>query len=215
MLIGIAAAFCQSGGFSECGFRINQAPRSDGHLSRVVPEAEGRGIDVCCPLVIVDRPCNVTPMREVASTAALRRRPAIRSAAAIALSSTSGASSSLAVPPLIAGLDQASPDLAQGMAAAALPSQVTPSCATFGRSPAVARRCFPGLRTQERPISENTLNAALRRLGYSKEAMSHGFREAASTLLSESGKWNPDAIERQRSWAANSEPTYLAMPIMQ
>ncbi len=60
------------------------------------------------------------------------------------------------------------------------------------------RLVFPCVRTVLRPISENTLNAALRRLGYSKEeATSHGFRATASTLLNESGKWNPDAIERQ------------------
>lgn len=56
---------------------------------------------------------------------------------------------------------------------------------------------FPGIRTPARPISENTLNAALRRLGYSKEqATAHGFRATATTLLNESGKWSPDAIER-------------------
>lgn len=57
---------------------------------------------------------------------------------------------------------------------------------------------FPSVRSAERPISDNTLNAALRRMGYSKdEATAHGFRASASTLLNESGKWNPDAIERQ------------------
>lgn len=57
---------------------------------------------------------------------------------------------------------------------------------------------FPSVRTMARPISENTLNAALRRLGYSKdEATAHGFRASAATLLNESGKWNPDAIERE------------------
>lgn len=56
---------------------------------------------------------------------------------------------------------------------------------------------FPGQRTPKRPMSENTLNAALRRLGYSTEEMtSHGFRSTASTLLNESGKWSADAIER-------------------
>jgi integrase len=56
---------------------------------------------------------------------------------------------------------------------------------------------FPSIRTRTRPMSENTLNAALRRLGYtSGEMTSHGFRAMASTLLNESGKWNPDAIER-------------------
>jgi integrase len=57
---------------------------------------------------------------------------------------------------------------------------------------------FPSVRTWQRPLSENTLNAALRRLGYAHdEATAHGFRATASTLLNESGKWNADAIERQ------------------
>lgn len=57
---------------------------------------------------------------------------------------------------------------------------------------------FPSVLSPFRPISENTLNAALRRLGYSKDdATAHGFRATASTLLNESGKWHADAIERQ------------------
>ena len=56
---------------------------------------------------------------------------------------------------------------------------------------------FPSLTSSIRPISENTLNQALRRLGYSSDDMtSHGFRSMASTLLNELG-WNRDAIERQ------------------
>jgi integrase len=56
---------------------------------------------------------------------------------------------------------------------------------------------FPSVRTGTRPMSDNTLNAALRRLGYSREEMTgHGFRSMASTLLNELG-WNRDAIERQ------------------
>ena len=48
-----------------------------------------------------------------------------------------------------------------------------------------------------RPMSENTLNTALRRIGFSAEEMtSHGFRATFSTLANESGLWNPDAIER-------------------
>jgi len=59
------------------------------------------------------------------------------------------------------------------------------------------RYVFPSIRTLQRPISENTVNAALRRMGYSKDQMTaHGFRTSASSLLNESGKWNPDAIER-------------------
>jgi integrase len=46
-------------------------------------------------------------------------------------------------------------------------------------------------------MSENTINGALRRLGYSgSEMTAHGFRSTASSLLNECGKWNPDAIER-------------------
>jgi integrase len=60
------------------------------------------------------------------------------------------------------------------------------------------RWLFPSVRTVARPISENTLNAALRRLGYGSEEMStHGFRAMAATRLNEMGRWNPDAIERQ------------------
>jgi len=59
------------------------------------------------------------------------------------------------------------------------------------------RYLFRSLRSLDRPISDNTVNAALRRLGYSSDEMTgHGFRTMASTLLNELG-WNPDAIERQ------------------
>lgn len=60
------------------------------------------------------------------------------------------------------------------------------------------RYLFPSVRTSQRPMSENTLNAALRRLGYSKEeATTHGFRSTAAVRLNEMGRWNADAIERQ------------------
>ena len=56
---------------------------------------------------------------------------------------------------------------------------------------------FPGVRSRFRPMSENTITAALRRMGYSGQDMTgHGFRSMASTLLNEQG-WNRDAIERQ------------------
>ena len=65
------------------------------------------------------------------------------------------------------------------------------------RSGTPGKYVFPAVRTQTRPMSENTLNAALRRLGYTTDEMTaHGFRAMASTLLNESGKWSPDAIER-------------------
>jgi len=61
---------------------------------------------------------------------------------------------------------------------------------------------FPSLRALDRPMSNNTINAALRRLGYSKDQMTgHGFRAMAATLLNEMGIWNPDAIERQLAHA--------------
>lgn len=45
-------------------------------------------------------------------------------------------------------------------------------------------------------MSENTLNQALRRMGFSAdEVTSHGFRSTFSTFANESGKWSPDAIE--------------------
>ena len=60
------------------------------------------------------------------------------------------------------------------------------------------RWLFPSMRSISRPMSENTLNAALRRLGYGPDEMTtHGFRSMASTRLNEMGRWNPDAIERQ------------------
>jgi integrase len=60
------------------------------------------------------------------------------------------------------------------------------------------RWLFPSVPSVSRPMSENTLNGALRRLGYSKEQMTaHGFKGMASTRLNEMCCWNPDAIERQ------------------
>lgn len=56
---------------------------------------------------------------------------------------------------------------------------------------------FPAVSNPKRPMSENTLNAALRRLGFGPDEMtSHGFRATASTLLNESGKFSADSIER-------------------
>src|SRR3546814_14523378 len=56
---------------------------------------------------------------------------------------------------------------------------------------------FPAFHTPKKTMSENTLNQALRRIGYTNEEMTaHGFRAVASTLLNESGRWHPDAIEK-------------------
>lgn len=60
---------------------------------------------------------------------------------------------------------------------------------------------FPAVNNSNRPMSNNTITGALRRLGYSKEEMTgHGFRSMASTILNEHG-WNRDAIERQLAHA--------------
>lgn len=56
---------------------------------------------------------------------------------------------------------------------------------------------FPALGRPKKPMSENTVTAALRRMGFGADEMTaHGFRAMASTLLNKSGKWSPDAIER-------------------
>ncbi len=62
---------------------------------------------------------------------------------------------------------------------------------------------FPSIRSSARPISNNTMNAAMRRMGFaSDEVTAHGFRATASSLLNEArdrqGKpmWSADAIER-------------------
>ncbi len=57
---------------------------------------------------------------------------------------------------------------------------------------------FPSELSKGKPISENTLNGALRRMGLSKDEMTaHGFRASASSLLNEAGLWNADAIEAE------------------
>jgi integrase len=59
------------------------------------------------------------------------------------------------------------------------------------------RYVFPKLGSPLKPMCENAINGALRRMGYGAQTMTaHGFRSTASTLLNECGKWNPDAIER-------------------
>jgi integrase len=63
------------------------------------------------------------------------------------------------------------------------------------------RYVFPGIRGRGRPMSENTVLGALRRLGYKGNEMSgHGFRSMASTRLHEMG-WRPEYIERQLAHA--------------
>ncbi|GAC1622236.1 MAG: tyrosine-type recombinase/integrase [Nevskia sp.] len=65
------------------------------------------------------------------------------------------------------------------------------------------RYVFPSVRTWARPMSNNTVNAGLRRIGYTGDQMTaHGFRAMARTLLAERG-WKPDAIERQLAHKAS------------
>jgi integrase len=67
------------------------------------------------------------------------------------------------------------------------------------------RYVFPGVRSYSRPMSENTVNAALRRLGYEKnEITGDGFRSMASTILHEQG-WPHEAIERQLAHAERNK----------
>ncbi len=67
------------------------------------------------------------------------------------------------------------------------------------------RFVFPSVRTASRPMSENTVTAALRRLGYTGDEMTgHGFRSMAATRLNEMG-WNADAIERQLAHAESNK----------
>lgn len=65
---------------------------------------------------------------------------------------------------------------------------------------------FPSLQSAFRPMSENTLNGAIRRMGFkATEATSHGFRATASSLLNESGLWHADAIEAELGHAGKDE----------
>jgi len=74
---------------------------------------------------------------------------------------------------------------------------VTLTSATLKRFLDVGSYVFPSLLTRDRPMSNNTINTALRRLGYaSNEQTGHGFRSMASTLLNEQG-FAPDVIELQ------------------
>jgi len=68
------------------------------------------------------------------------------------------------------------------------------------------RFLFPAQGKRDRPMCENTINLALRRMGFDGTSMTaHGFRAMASTLLNEQGHWNPDAIERQLGHAETDD----------
>ncbi|HEX7783264.1 MAG TPA: integrase arm-type DNA-binding domain-containing protein [Sphingobium sp.] len=86
-----------------------------------------------------------------------------------------------------------------------LSSQALAIIASIEHDADYSRYLFPSLRSVDRPMSENTINAALRRLGYAQDEMTgHGFRAMAATLLNEMGMWHADAIERQLAHADNN-----------
>lgn len=77
--------------------------------------------------------------------------------------------------------------------------------ATIEHDKDFSRFLFPSLRSTDRPMSENTINAVLRRMGFAHDEMTgHGFRAMAATLLNEMGLWHPDAIERQLAHSDNN-----------
>ena len=86
-----------------------------------------------------------------------------------------------------------------------LPSQAVEILRSLHNLTGAGRYVFPSLRTKLRPMSENTINAALRRLGYTGEEMTgHGFRALASTCLNEQG-FPPDVIELQLAHAERNK----------
>jgi integrase len=83
-----------------------------------------------------------------------------------------------------------------------LANQVVAMLAELRRFTGQGRLLFPGTRGKDRPISDVTLIAALRYLGYAQgEIVPHGFRSMASTLLNEQG-YSPDWIEKQLAHVA-------------
>lgn len=83
-----------------------------------------------------------------------------------------------------------------------LPSQAVDILRDLQPITSRSRFVFPSLRTASRSMSENTINAALRRLGYEgKEMTGHGFRAMARTILDEVLHFRPDYIEHQLAHA--------------
>ena len=63
---------------------------------------------------------------------------------------------------------------------------------------------FPSPSYRSKPLSENTFNSALARMGYKGTATAHGFRALFSTVANECN-WNPDVIERQLAHKERNE----------
>ncbi len=67
---------------------------------------------------------------------------------------------------------------------------------------------FPGARTNDRPMSDNAVLAALRRMGFARDEMSgHGFRAMARTILDEVLGVRPDFIEHQLAHGTGARTT--------
>jgi integrase len=64
---------------------------------------------------------------------------------------------------------------------------------------------FPNLTGKKDHMSENTIGALLKRMGYQDRQTLHGFRASARSLLSESGKWSVAAMERQLDHAERNK----------
>jgi integrase len=72
-----------------------------------------------------------------------------------------------------------------------LPRQALEHLKHLERLRAQSPLVFPSSRNWRKAISENTLNVAIRRLGFDREQMTaHGFRASFSTIANESGKWH-------------------------
>lgn len=87
-----------------------------------------------------------------------------------------------------------------------LPPQAVALLADLKTLTGCSEYVFHSTWTIKRCMCENTMNLALRRLGYGQDEMtSHGFRASAATLLNESGQWSADAIERQLAHVENND----------
>nr|WP_303826931.1 integrase arm-type DNA-binding domain-containing protein [Asticcacaulis taihuensis] len=85
-----------------------------------------------------------------------------------------------------------------------LSTQVLAILAEAAKQRSRSKFVFPAVSNWQKPMAENTLNVALRRMGFGSDEMtSHGFRSTASSLLNESGLWSPDAIERALAHQGN------------
>lgn len=79
-----------------------------------------------------------------------------------------------------------------------LPKQAIETLKRLYRITGKGKYVFPSPRTDERPMSDNAVLSALRRMGISKDEMTgHGFRAMAGTILDEVLGYRPDIIEHQ------------------